>query len=119
MPGNGHDLSETNFRIGGHAVGEGGCDAPVCAAIRNGRFTSIPAVPFAQIAVIGRRSTERIEPILSLPFEYWPAGGILWLAQHITSASTVFVLSRMMPGGCAMSETRKIAAISGLGCGRL
>jgi len=24
-----------------------------------------------QIAVIGRRSTERIEPIPSLPFEYW------------------------------------------------
>ena len=65
----------------------------------------------AQIPVIGRRSTERIEPIPSLPFEYWLGGGILWLAQHITSASTAFVLSRMMPGGCAMSETRKIAAI--------
>src|SRR5580693_3405580 len=53
----------------------------------------------------------RIEPIQSLPFEYWLGGGILWLAQQITSASTAFVLSRMMPGGCAMSETRKIAAI--------
>ena len=29
----------------------------------------------------------------------------------MTNASTAFVLSRMMPGGCAMSETRKIAAI--------
>jgi adenylate cyclase len=29
----------------------------------------------------------------------------------ITSALTAFVLSRMMPGGCAVSETRKIAAI--------
>ena len=29
----------------------------------------------------------------------------------MTSTSTAFVLSRMMPGECAMSETRKIAAI--------
>jgi hypothetical protein len=65
----------------------------------------------APIAVIGRRSAERIEPIQSLPFEYLLGGGILWLAQHMTSASTAFVLSRMMPGGCAVSETRKIAAI--------
>ena len=36
----------------------------------NGRFTSTPAVRCAQIVVIGRRSTERIEPIPSLPFEY-------------------------------------------------
>src|SRR3984957_8285728 len=47
----------------------------------------------------------------SLPFEYWLGGGILWLAQHITSASTALVLSRMMPGGGAGGETRKIAAI--------
>src|SRR3984885_1810375 len=47
----------------------------------------------------------------SLPFEYWLGGGILWLAQNITSAFTALVLSRMMPGGCAVSETRKIAAI--------
>ena len=32
------------------------------------------------IAVIGRRSTERIEPIPSPPFEYWLGGGLLWLA---------------------------------------
>jgi TolB-like protein/class 3 adenylate cyclase len=83
----------------------------VPGAIRNVRLTATPVVRFAQIAVIGRRSAERIEPIQSLPFEYLLGGGILWLAQHMTSASTAFVLSRMMPGGCAMSETRKIAAI--------
>jgi len=33
-------------------------------------LTPTPAVPCAQIAAIGRRSTERIEPIPSLPFEY-------------------------------------------------
>ena len=77
----------------------------------NVRCTSTQAVPCAQIAVIGRRSTERIEPIPSLRFEYWLGSGILWLAQHMTSGLTAFVLSRMMPGGCAMSETRKIAAI--------
>jgi hypothetical protein len=38
-----------------------------------------PADPNAQIAAIGRRSTERIEPIPSLPFEY--GAGILWLAH--------------------------------------
>ena len=32
------------------------------------------------------------EPIPSLPFEYWLGGGILWLAQHMTRASTAFVL---------------------------
>ena len=45
------------------------------------------------------------------PFKYWLRGGLLWLAQHITSGLTAFVLRRMMPGGRAMSETRKIAAI--------
>jgi len=35
---------------------------------------------YPQIAAIGRRSTERIEPIPSLPFEYWLDGSLLWLA---------------------------------------
>ncbi len=45
------------------------------------------------------------------PSSIGSGAGIVWLAQHITSSSTVFVLCQMVPGGCAMSETRKIAAI--------
>ena len=37
------------------------------ADARNDRFSSDPIVPYAQIAVIGRRSTERIEPIQACP----------------------------------------------------
>jgi hypothetical protein len=34
----------------------------------------------AQIAAVGRRPSQRIEPIQSPRFEYWLGGGILWLA---------------------------------------
>ena len=40
-----------------------------------------------QSRVRGLRS-DLIDPVL--PFEYWLGGGLLWLAQHITSALTAF-----------------------------
>ena len=67
--------------------------------------------PNAQIAVIGRWPTERIGTDPKPTLRVLARGRFPWLAQHITSGLMAFVICRMMPGGHAMRESGKIAAI--------
>ena len=73
----------------------------------------------AQIAVIGRRSTERIEPIPSLPFEYWLAGGILSLARHYNQRFNGFCAKPHDARRVRHERNPEDCGDSGLGCGRL
>ena len=81
-------------------------------------FASTPAGPNAQIAVIGRRSTERIEPIPNPPFED-RLGGLLWLAQHITSALTAFCAKLHDARRARHERDPENSSDPGLGCGRV